>query len=210
MMEKFMGCLERFTSCAKSTNYSLSKKQRVLLAVNLTVLSLSAALTLLWVGFWQTMEENDRLNLLEFAYGVTGVWAEWSEILFVLSSATFVYFAIFLVIITILIHIPLMRGKSASLKMHVLYLILHGVILLFCLAFFGAIQSLYSRGWSLIKLKIIYSAPVFHLVLIALLTILVGFLTQRVLASFVFQPDDGKGVSVVPSLFAGEYIVHLK
>ena len=147
-MEKFLGCLRCFTSCQKSsTNYSSSSnKHRVLLALNWTVLLAALSMCLLWLGFWQAMGENDRLNLLEFVYGVTGAWVEWNRILFGLSVAAFVYLAVFVLAIALLIHIPLMRGKpAASLKMHFLYLIFHGVILVFCLGFVGAIQSLYSQ-----------------------------------------------------------------
>ena len=61
-----------------------------------------------------------------------------------------------------------------------------------------------SQGWSLIKLKIIYSAPIFHLVLIAFFTLLVGFLFERVFASYVFQPDRDKGTSKMPLILPGE------
>lgn len=204
-MDTFLGCLGTITSCKKNPKDGQNTRcQTALLATNLTVLFLAACLTLLWIGFWQALDENDRLNILEFAYGASGAWAEWCEIFFGLSVFTFTYLLIFVVIVACLIHFPLMRGKTASLKMHFLYLILNAFILVFCLAFMGAIQSLYAQGWSLVKLKIIYSAPAFHLVLIAILTIVVGLLCQRGVARYFYNSNGIRGVSLTLKIFTGE------
>ena len=136
------------------------------------------------------MEENDRLNLLEFAYRATKAWLDWTQILLGLSAATFAYLALFLLILAFVLHVRLMRGQTASPRIHVTYFLLHAFIVLFCVAFCGAFSVLYSQGIDLIKLKIIYSAPVLHLVIVAILTVVVGFLAQRIIASLLNKTED--------------------
>ena len=152
------------------------------------------------------MEENDRLNLLEFAFKATGIWLEWTEIFLGLSAATFVYLALFLLLVVFLIHARVMRGESASIKIHFAYLIFHSVIVLFCLGFVAAFVVLFSAGISLLKLKIIFSAPILHFVLIAVLTVWVGFVLQRFMVSFVYKSAAIRGgqVQVLHYCFLGD------
>ena len=198
-MDNFLRCGETCASCRKISDPP-PKRNLTLLSCNVLFLLLATSLTLLWIGWWQAMDENDRLNMLEFVSRVTGIWFEWIKLFFGLSVATFTGLVIFLAFVTFLLHARVMRGQRASLRMHFAYLILNAFVVSCCFAFIGVLSVLYSQGLNLIKLKIIYSAPVLHLVMIVILTVLVGLLAQRLLAMRVLQSRHAVGMVLWVSL----------